>query len=135
MSEVKPLSLEPAATGDNPAFDGDDRRLTIRFCETNLKEQEAAVRIRRALEAAPESFKAHVRVVTVRCADRCRECDTGPMVVVGQDAVAPATLRQVVEEVTRRVAPEKLGKKQKPPPREAKEAREAGRGGSVRDET
>ncbi|GEM_PF-4700764 len=113
MSGIKPPDLQPVSPSCPEPAPADDNRLTVRFCEANLKEQEMAVRIRRALEAAPESFKSRIRLVNVRCADRCKECDTGPLVVIGRDAIAPATLRRVVEEVTRRVAPEKLTKKQK----------------------
>ncbi|MGE5591483.1 MAG: hypothetical protein ACM3ZA_12845 [Bacillota bacterium] len=115
MSAVKPPDMSPvsAACPEPEPVPGAENRLTVRFCEVNLKDQDMAVRIRRALETAPDSFKARLRLVTVRCADRCQECGRGPLVVVDHDAIAPATLRRVVEEITRRVAPEKLTKKQR----------------------
>lgn len=115
MSAVKPPDMSPVspACPEPEPLPAGDGRLTVRFCEVNLKDQEMAVRIHHALEAAPESFKSRMRLVTVRCADRCPECSRGPLVVVDHDAIAPATLRRVVEEITRRVAPEKLTRKQR----------------------
>lgn len=102
LSRPRPPCIEPATQ------DGGDRQVTLRFCESNLAEQPETRRIREALRQAPPAFLAHVRIQDVRCADRCKLCDLGPMVVIGEDAMVPATLQKVVDEVTRRVAPERL---------------------------
>lgn len=83
-------------------------RVTLRFCSSNLAAQAEARRIREALRHAPQAFIDHVVILDVRCADRCELCDRGPMVVVDGDAIVPATLQRLVDEVTRRVAPERL---------------------------